>query len=204
MSSHLTPYYLCSLTATKDATNLVWKISSKSQMWHFSELCSICSWAAYVVGCIIVLMHEEQAEFKEGLSLLINSEVPDGKGVSSSAALEVASMSAIASAYGIKLQPSHLASLCQKVGHPTTHNPLLPLEHVSKSGNLHVDEGMRLARDGHLSPGTRGSSPVSDPEFIVRIVFPLHLTGPRPYKGSFALLLELYYQVNSAMPSNFT
>ena len=72
-------------------------------------------WAAYVVGTLIVLMHETQTEFKEGLSLMIHSEVPDGKGVSSSAALEVATLSAVAAAYGIKLEPAQAAVLCQKV-----------------------------------------------------------------------------------------
>ena len=60
-------------------------------------------------------MHEMDAKFTEGLSLLVSSEVPDGKGVSSSAALEVASMSAIASAYNLTIEPALLASLCQKV-----------------------------------------------------------------------------------------
>ena len=44
---------------------------------------------AYVAGALVVLMHERGARFQHGLSLLISSEVPDGKGVSSSAALEV-------------------------------------------------------------------------------------------------------------------
>lgn len=64
-------------------------------------------------------MHEVHHTFDHGLSLLISSEVPDGKGVSSSAALEVAAMSAIAAAYGIDLEPSRLAALCQKASsHP--------------------------------------------------------------------------------------
>ena len=74
-----------------------------------------CSWAAYVVGALFVLMHEEGHVFREGLSVLIWSQVPDGKGVSSSAALEVAAMTAISAAYGIQLEPPRLASLCQLV-----------------------------------------------------------------------------------------
>jgi len=49
----------------------------------------LCSWAAYVAGALLVLMHEEGHTFDRGVSLLVSSEVPDGKGVSSSAALEV-------------------------------------------------------------------------------------------------------------------
>jgi L-arabinokinase len=51
----------------------------------------------------------------EGANILIRSEVPEGKGVSSSAALEVAVMQAIAAAYEIDLPPREMALLCQKV-----------------------------------------------------------------------------------------
>ncbi len=67
------------------------------------------------MGALLVLMHEEGHVFREGLSILVWSQVPDGKGVSSSAALEVAAMSAISAAYGIRLEPPRLASLCQLV-----------------------------------------------------------------------------------------
>ena len=42
-----------------------------------------------MAGALLVLMHEEGCTFSHGLSLLVSSDVPDGKGVSSSAALEV-------------------------------------------------------------------------------------------------------------------
>ena len=42
-----------------------------------------------MAGALLVLMHEEGCTFAHGLSLLVSSDVPDGKGVSSSAALEV-------------------------------------------------------------------------------------------------------------------
>jgi L-arabinokinase len=71
-----------------------------------------------VAGALLVLMHEEGCTFNKGLSLLVRSEVPDGKGVSSSAALEVASMTVIAAAHGISLEPARLAALCQKVSQP--------------------------------------------------------------------------------------
>src|ERR1044072_2893283 len=52
-------------------------------------------WAAYVAGALSVLKRERNASFPEGADILIDSAVPEGKGVSSSAALEVASMRAI-------------------------------------------------------------------------------------------------------------
>ncbi|KAI3438985.1 hypothetical protein D9Q98_001398 [Chlorella vulgaris] len=73
------------------------------------------SWAAYVVGALVVLMRELGTQFTTGLSILVSSEVPEGKGVSSSAAVEVATMAALAAAYGIQLDGRQMALLCQKV-----------------------------------------------------------------------------------------
>lgn len=72
-------------------------------------------WASYAAGAFVVLMRERGVRFDEGAQLLVASDVPEGKGVSSSAALEVAVMQAVAATYGIGLQPRELAVLCQKV-----------------------------------------------------------------------------------------
>jgi galactokinase len=72
-------------------------------------------WAAYVAGAFLVLMRERDCVFKRGPHILISSSVPEGKGVSSSAALEVAVMQAVAKAYEIEIEPGELAFLCQKV-----------------------------------------------------------------------------------------
>ncbi|KAJ7958626.1 L-arabinokinase [Quillaja saponaria] len=72
-------------------------------------------WAAYIAGTILVLMTELGVRFEESISVLVSSSVPEGKGVSSSASVEVASMSAIAAAHGLNISPRDLALLCQKV-----------------------------------------------------------------------------------------
>ncbi|XP_059645204.1 L-arabinokinase isoform X3 [Cornus florida] len=72
-------------------------------------------WAAYVAGTILVLMTELGVRFENSISMLVSSAVPEGKGVSSSASVEVASMSAIAAAHGLDISPRELALLCQKV-----------------------------------------------------------------------------------------
>src|SRR5262249_33155583 len=46
------------------------------------------NWPAYVVGAFLVLMRERNVVFDQGARILISSNVPEGKGVSSSAALE--------------------------------------------------------------------------------------------------------------------
>jgi galactokinase len=70
-------------------------------------------WAAYVVGTIIVLGREKQWK-TGGLRILVDSAVPAGKGVASSAALEVASMQAVCAAYGHEIDGHDLAILSQK------------------------------------------------------------------------------------------
>ncbi len=72
-------------------------------------------WAAYVAGVLLVLMRERGAVFSGGARLLVSSQVPEGKGVSSSAAIEVAAMRAVATAFGLELEARELAILCQKV-----------------------------------------------------------------------------------------
>ncbi len=72
-------------------------------------------WAAYAAGAFLALMRERGARFAEGARILISSDVPEGKGVSSSAALEVAVMQAVAVAFGIEVEPREMALLCQKV-----------------------------------------------------------------------------------------
>jgi L-arabinokinase len=71
------------------------------------------SWAAYVVGVFVALMRERGVVFTEGAKILISSRVPEGKGVASSAALEVATMQSVASAFGILISAKDMAILCQ-------------------------------------------------------------------------------------------
>lgn len=73
------------------------------------------AWAAYVAGVFLVLARERGTRFSPGARLLIASRVPEGKGVSSSAALEVATMSAVAAAFGVEIGPREIALLCQQV-----------------------------------------------------------------------------------------
>jgi L-arabinokinase len=72
-------------------------------------------WAAYVAGALLVLRREKRLQLNQGLHILISSKVPEGKGVSSSAALEVAVMQAVAAAHRVDLSAPELALLCQQV-----------------------------------------------------------------------------------------
>jgi galactokinase len=74
-------------------------------------------WAAYVAGCLYMLIANGALppDRVSGIKIAIESSVPIGAGVSSSAALEVASMSAICGLYDIELSGLEIARLCQKV-----------------------------------------------------------------------------------------
>lgn len=71
-------------------------------------------WAAYVVGGVFrCLTLNGITAPPHGLRLAITSDVPEGKGVSSSAALEVAAVAAAAVAYGARPGAADIAAACQ-------------------------------------------------------------------------------------------
>jgi galactokinase len=75
-------------------------------------------WAGYIVGTIqYCLQRARRAGLRTpaGLRLLVDSSVPEGRGVASSAALEVASGAAAAAICGIEITAAELATACQAV-----------------------------------------------------------------------------------------
>ena len=78
------------------------------------QLAEPARWAGYVVGCALVLAREKGLVV-EGADIYVSSDVPPGKGVSASAALEVATMAAMLDAIGAELGETELPLLCQKV-----------------------------------------------------------------------------------------
>lgn len=72
-------------------------------------------WAAYVAGVFHVLAREHGVTFSGGAAIFIESDVPEGKGVSSSAALEAATMEAVVGAWQLPIEPRMRAVRCQQV-----------------------------------------------------------------------------------------
>ncbi len=70
-------------------------------------------WTAYVLGLFYLLRERYGDQARHGATVYIASDVPVAKGVSSSAALEVAVMKAAVAAYGITLDGVELAEACQ-------------------------------------------------------------------------------------------
>jgi len=131
-------------------------------------------WAVYVLGCFLVLQKEKDI-LLTGANVFIESDVPWGKGVSSSAALEVATMNALSQLYKLSLGREELAVLAQMAenlvagapcglmdqlsSHLGQKNKLLPLicqpHHVDKPISIPrginfsgIDSGVRHAVSG--------------------------------------------------------
>jgi L-arabinokinase len=72
-------------------------------------------WAAYVLGAFVVLAYEGGMNLLAGANVLLDSAVPLGKGVSSSAAIEVAMLRALTAAAGLEVSSYELATLAQTI-----------------------------------------------------------------------------------------
>ena len=90
-------------------------------------------WAGYVAGTALALKRECGVRFEEGARILIDSAVPDGKGVSSSAALEVATMQALAAAFEVAIEADELALLCQKVENQVVGAPCGAMDQMTSA-----------------------------------------------------------------------
>ncbi len=82
-------------------------------------------WAAYVLGPLAVLHAAGllSAGGSGGVRLFVRSDVPAGAGVSSSAALEVATLRALAALWDLNLDPLGLALLAQQAEHRVAGAP---------------------------------------------------------------------------------
>src|SRR3954453_5505744 len=72
-------------------------------------------WSNYIRG--VIAGFQERGTKVPGFDAVIDSSVPFGGGLSSSAALEVATATLLESMSGHKLDPIHKALLCQKAEH---------------------------------------------------------------------------------------
>ncbi len=92
------------------------------------------SWAGYVAGAFHVLMKEGIVEsFDSGASMVLESDIPMGAGISSSAALEVASMHGINLLYDLKLDAVEMARLAQIVENRVVGAPCGIMDQVTST-----------------------------------------------------------------------
>ncbi len=77
----------------------------------------IGSWASYIIGVMRGFQAHADLTSLAGMRLHVHSDVPVGAGLSSSAALEVATAFALQSALETRLAPIDIAKLCQTAEH---------------------------------------------------------------------------------------
>src|ERR1700733_1312623 len=85
---------------------------------HLRLLCSqkdSSCWSTYVLGALCFLKHRYGCEDARGVNLFISSDLPPNKGVSSSAALEIAALKAASAVWKISLSGTALATAGQWV-----------------------------------------------------------------------------------------
>lgn len=103
------------------------------------------AWGAYVLGCVqrcAVIAGADRATAAGGCRLLIRSDVPEGAGLSSSAALEVAVMRAAARHFGVEMGGEALAAHCQRVEHEVVGAPCGIMDQLTSA----IGERGRLLR----------------------------------------------------------
>ncbi len=137
-----------SLRFTVSLTDLTGLAYDAARAWFASDKSR--HWAAYVAGVWLVLQRERGAVWRRGARLLLRSDVPAGKGVSSSAALEVATMQAVTAAYGIALTPLELAFLCQKVENLVAGAPCGVMDQMASACGAEGELTAILCQPGEL------------------------------------------------------
>lgn len=90
-------------------------------------------WFAYIAGVFFILAEQLDADISSGARVFINSSLPIGKGVSSSAALEVSTMAAVCSAFDIPIDARQLAMLCQRVENTIVGAPCGVMDQIASS-----------------------------------------------------------------------
>ena len=91
------------------------------------------AWAAYVAGALVALRVELGVDIASGLDILVASSVPEGKGVSSSAAVEVASFRALTALAGVEVDPAQAALWCQRIENRVVGAPCGVMDQMTSS-----------------------------------------------------------------------
>ncbi len=110
------------------------------------------AWAAYAGGAVVVLHHSRGRSSVDGSRCLLHSKVPIGRGVSSSAAIEVAAMQALAALAGIDLAGRDLALLAQRVENSIVGAPCGPMDQMTAACGVRDHFLALLCQPAELEP----------------------------------------------------
>lgn len=91
-------------------------IKSYSQINHLFSEDTRTTWVGYILGCLFAILKEKIIEkFPHGAAIVIKSDIPMGAGIASSAAIEIATLTALNILYDLNLDAIEIARLAQIV-----------------------------------------------------------------------------------------
>ncbi len=112
------------------------RITSSNRMGEIIELQhgqqvnnSFPHWATYILGAIESF--RPNSSVANGFNMSISSDLPEGAGLSSSAALENATLMALKDFYGLEILPMDVAKLAQRIEHEYAGNPCGIMDQVA-------------------------------------------------------------------------
>jgi galactokinase len=109
-------------------------------------------WAAKVIGCYLILLAEKYLALPlNGASIVLESDIPAGAGVSSSAAVEVAAMAAINAAYCAGVHDGELSIVAQKVDFQIVGAPCGTMDHLAVANGRERSVVMLLCRPNEIT-----------------------------------------------------
>ncbi|MCA8953151.1 MAG: hypothetical protein KDE27_26805, partial [Planctomycetes bacterium] len=73
------------------------------------------AWIAHVLGGVLVLARDHRKVVPNGFDLLLTSDLPEQSGAGSSAAVQVATLRAVAHAFGLELDADELVAVCRTI-----------------------------------------------------------------------------------------
>ncbi len=114
-----------------------WSITSRGETVHFDLSSPVTGWAAYVAGVLWAL--RDAGHDVPGADLSLTSEVPVGAGLSSSAAIECAVLTAFAELAGLDIPLPQRAALAQRAENVYVGMPCGIMDQAAAT----------LCRDGH-------------------------------------------------------
>ena len=98
---------------------------------------TLTAWTGYVLGCFFALLKEKKVEkFPHGAVIVIKSDIPMGSSIASSAAVEVATLSAINQLYDLQLTPKEIAHLAQITENRIVGAPCGIMDQVTSTSGL--------------------------------------------------------------------
>lgn len=111
------------------------------------------AWAGYVGGALTALAEDYAAPPTSGLDVLLWSRVPEGKGVSSSAAIEVAALYALAAVLDVPLDSVGAAFSCQRVENLVVGAPCGVMDQMTSSCGMAGQLLPLSCQPARLEPG---------------------------------------------------